>query len=95
MTACTIVEHSAPAFAASSLDLDGCSRLEIARALNEFELKAEGLAHRFDSWPDSVRRDFEKILADWHARNANRTVVLQSSAIWRGVALLILHHAAK
>ena len=84
-------DRTAPAFLIDSLDLSACGSTEINRALNEYEAKQDGLTLRFDTWPDSVKRDIAREIEQWSAPHPQRAVVLQSSGIFNGVAIVVLH----
>lgn len=91
-SACTIREYQSPVVDVHSLDLDKCGALEISFPLNEFDRGKPQITHATNSWPEDVRAQIYKIRDEWLEKNKNRVIRMQSSACWRGVALLVLHH---
>lgn len=93
--ACTLREADKALFDLSALDLAGCTYLSIHTALNEFERKREGLGHRLETWPAEVQKRIGDELAAWQTRNVARSIRLVSTALFQGVAILIVHHVER
>lgn len=93
--ACLLREQDKPLFDLGSLDLSTCGVLEVNTALNEFERARPNVSHRFDSWPADVQKRVNDIVKAWIEKNPKRVIRMQSSSIWQGVAVLVLHHAAE
>lgn len=93
--ACSLRDGFTAPFEIASLDLHSCDVLEINTALNEFERKQPNLGQRIQSWPPDVQRRLNAELDKWIAARADRVVRLVSTGLYRGVAFVVLHHAAK
>lgn len=91
-TACSLSEHDKPRFDIHSFDLNTCSRVEINFPVNEFQNNQAGLSHRMETWPADLQRRINAMVDDWSKKNNTRVIRLVSTAIHKGVAVLILHH---
>lgn len=92
----TLTARDLMAFDNTALPIEGCNRLEIAVALNEYE--SAGI--RPAQWPERVLLDIEKTAADWLARNPSRVPVAVTYGIEqqdgaRDVCVMIVHHKLK
>lgn len=92
---CSVRSRAAPIFDINSLDLGNCHSLEINTALNEFELKHPNMAQRFLTWPPAVQHRLNVETDKWVAAHPERIVRMISTALYQGVACVILHHDEK
>lgn len=92
---CSVRQRADAIFDIHSLNLGQCHTLEINTALNEFEIKHPNLGQRFASWPPDVQHRINAELDKWMDAHPNHVVRLVSNALYRGVAVLVLHHTEK
>lgn len=92
---CAVRQRAEPIFDINSLELGKCHTLEVNTALNEFERAHPNLSQRFASWPPDVQRRLNTELDKWAAAHPERVVRLVSHSLFRGVAVVILHHIEK
>lgn len=93
--ACTIRDRAGNLFEVDSLELKACHSIEFNMALNEFEQKHPGLAHRMETWPPDVRRRMQVKIEQWLAEHTTFAIRLVSNGMHNGVAVVILHYALK
>ncbi|MBP1296643.1 hypothetical protein [Bradyrhizobium elkanii] len=76
----------------TTLDLAGCNVTYINVPMQEHE-KAAG--HRFEQWPDEVKRIMEKQVADFIGRNAGATVRAVTTGVAERICVLAIHWRPK
>lgn len=93
--ACNVRDRAGHLFEVDSLELKTCHSIEFNMALNEFEQKHPGLAHRMETWPPDVRRRMDEQIKKWLAEHAAFAIRLVSNGMHNHVAVVILHYALK
>lgn len=63
------------------LDLSRASLFEISVWLYEHEVKDVRITHRYDTWPQPVRAQVERVAKEWSERNPKRALIAVTTAL--------------
>lgn len=78
-----------------TLDLDGCNFVYFNLIIDQADLAASGLGHRFETWPASIQSWMNAEIAAWHKLHPSASVKAVTTGIHGDTAVLALHWRAK
>lgn len=78
-----------------TLDLEGCNYVYINLIIEQRDLEASGLGHRFETWPPGIQEWMNREVADWIARHPNAAIKAVTTGIRGDTAVMALHWRPK
>ncbi|EKS26708.1 hypothetical protein [Afipia felis] len=78
-----------------TLDLEGCNFTYFNLIIEQRDLEASGIGHRFETWPPGIQEWMNKEVAAWRELHPNAAVKAVTTGISGDTAVLALHWRAK